>query len=144
MQALTLRQPWAHFVIHCGKRVENRRWPTKFRGTFLVHAAAGVTRDEYEDAVAFALRKAEVPADRVPRFEQLARGVIVGRARLVDCSPGPQLGTEDPWSFAGEYGFTLADVEPLPFVRCRGALGFWTVPEDVLASLRSATGSNDW
>lgn len=29
----------------------------------------------------------------------------------------------------------LADVEPLPFVPCKGALGLWTVPEEVRAAI---------
>jgi hypothetical protein len=138
MQALTIRQPWSHFVIHCGKRVDNRSWPTKFRGSFLIHAAASVTRHEFEKGLEFATRNAGVTSDKLPTFEQLARGVIVGRARLIDCSGGPQRGDESLWSVAGEYGFWLDDVESLPFVRCRGGQGFWNVPDEVLNQLRTA------
>lgn len=140
MLALTIRQPWAHFVVFSGKRIENRTWPTKFRGDFLIHAAAALTRDEYDEGLRFALGKPGLSRDALPAFEQLARGVIVGRARLVDCSSGPQRGDEDPWSLPGQYGFRLDDVRELPFARCRGALGFWEVPVEVLAQLRLGQG----
>lgn len=55
MKALSLRQPWAHIVLHYGKNLENRRWYTSFRGTFLLHAAKAMTRAEYEDAEDFTL-----------------------------------------------------------------------------------------
>lgn len=32
MKAIALIQPWAFIVVHRGKRVENRRWNTRFRG----------------------------------------------------------------------------------------------------------------
>src|SRR5688572_4676832 len=55
MKALSLRQPWAWAVVHGGKRVENRGWTTDYRGPLLIHASTGMTRGEYEDAVAFML-----------------------------------------------------------------------------------------
>jgi hypothetical protein len=31
-KALTIRQPWAHSIIHLGKDVENRSWRTDYKG----------------------------------------------------------------------------------------------------------------
>jgi hypothetical protein len=36
---LSIRQPWAWLVAHGWKNIENRTWPTGFRGRFLIHAA---------------------------------------------------------------------------------------------------------
>jgi hypothetical protein len=36
----------------------------------------------------------------------------------------------------GAFGFHLIDAKPLPFVACKGALGFFDVPPDVAAQLR--------
>ena len=33
MKALSIRQPWAWAIINAGKDIENRQWPTKFRGS---------------------------------------------------------------------------------------------------------------
>ena len=38
IRALSIRQPWCHHILHDGKDVENRDWPTKGRGWFLIHA----------------------------------------------------------------------------------------------------------
>lgn len=38
MKALSIRQPWASFIIWGLKDVENRSWPTEYGGPFLVHA----------------------------------------------------------------------------------------------------------
>lgn len=35
MIALSIRQPWAWHILHSGKDIENRDWPTKFRGRVL-------------------------------------------------------------------------------------------------------------
>jgi len=117
------------------KGIENRRWSTRFRGAFYVHAAKGMTRDEYDDAVAFA--RDVNPALVVPAFAALDRGGIIGRARLVDvvppCSTEPSLFWRPcghPWHMTEQFGFVLADVEALPFRALRGELGFFRVPSE--------------
>jgi hypothetical protein len=57
MKALSIRQPWAWLILHAGKDIENRDWPTRFRGRFLIHAAKGMTRDEYENGRGAAARR---------------------------------------------------------------------------------------
>lgn len=49
MIALSIRQPWAWHILNSGKDIENRDWPTRFRGRVLIHASKGMTRAEYED-----------------------------------------------------------------------------------------------
>jgi hypothetical protein len=156
VKALAIRQPWAHAIVHAGKRIENRTWPTPFRGPFLIHAAKGCTRDEYLDAVHWmvsrglarspffplsAPRGVDVAAlPMVPRLADLVRGGIVGRARIIEVfRPAPEGVPAQPWLMPGQYGFELADVEPLPFVPCRGMLGFFNAPADVVAQIGAAT-----
>lgn len=132
MKVLSLRQPWAWMVVAGGKNIENRRWNTRFRGEFLIHAAKGMTREEYEDAVAFA--REVNPFMVPPRIGEVQRGGIVGRARLVDVIP--PCGEDSlfykpcshPWHMPAQYGFVLADVERLDFVPMRGELGFFEDP----------------
>ena len=122
MKALSIRQPWAWCILH-GKPVENRTWVATYRGPILIHAAKGMTRDEYEECADFAARLGLT----VPPAVELPRGGIVGRARLVAC-----VATHPSAWFFGPYGFVLADVEPLPFTPLKGALGFFEVPQGVL------------
>lgn len=35
---LSIRQPWADLIVSGKKDIENRSWPTKFRGSFYIHA----------------------------------------------------------------------------------------------------------
>ena len=46
MKCLSVRQPWAALILHGvngqKKDVENRAWPTKFRGAMLIHASKSV------------------------------------------------------------------------------------------------------
>jgi hypothetical protein len=133
MKALSIRQPWAWAILRAGKRIENRSWPTRFRGPVLIHA--GVYKPKQQDVDDFnaAFFKA-VPSieDRkriCPQFTEalsLYRGGIVGRAVIVDCVSQ----SDSPWFF-GPYGFVLDQVEPLPFRPFKGALGFFDVPDEL-------------
>ncbi len=121
MRALSLTQPWAWLVVHGGKDIENRTWNTRFRGRFLIHAAKGMTSDQHDDAILFALDVD--PTIVVPSPRDLERGGIVGVADLVDVltPKGQRYG----WHMHGQFGFVLHNVQPLPFLPCKGALGFW-------------------
>lgn len=124
MKALSIRQPWAWLILHGGKDIENRDWPTNFRGRFLIHASKGMTRDEYVDA-ACALEDARLtdPTEAIlPPFSELERGGIVGEAEIIACVNT----SSSPWFF-GMYGFVLANAKPLPFRPYKGQLGFFEV-----------------
>ena len=122
MKALSIRQPWTWCILR-GKPVENRNWWTSYRGPLGIHAAKGMTRDEYEECRDFAAGLGLT----VPPMPDLPRGGIVGRANLVDCVTSHA----SPWFF-GRYGLVLADVKPLPFIPLKGALGLFDVPESAL------------
>lgn len=151
MMALSVRQPWTYCITHLGKRCENRTWTTRYRGPALLHAAKGMTREEYETVAFFVeyhypeLAPAGAPDLELPAFDALARGGIVGRATLVDCvrsrgalPPGKSRAWGDlhiqPW-WQGPVGFILDDVEPVPFVPCKGALGLFEVPDDIMGKV---------
>jgi len=148
MRALSIRQPWASLILKAGKDIENREWPTKYRGRILVHAAKGMTRAEHEDAIAFAVeairadpRNADATKKVTLRelgfaFDDLPRGGIVGSVEIVDCVRT----SDSPW-FVGSYGFVLRDPQPLPFTPWKGQLGFFDVPltmDQLAAGLVSA------
>lgn len=120
MLALSIRQPWAWLILYAGKDIENRDWPTKYRGPFLIHASKGMTRDEYENGVN-TLEEIR-PSLALPPFADLPRGGIVGSAVLADCVRE----SDSPWFF-GDFGFVLRDATPLPFRPYKGALGFFPV-----------------
>lgn len=125
MIALSIRQPWAWLIIHAGKDIENRSWPTRFRGRMLVHAGKGMTKSEYEDVENFlAFGEVSHLGLVLPPFEELQRGGVIGSVEVVDCVSSH----DSPWFF-GEHGFLLRDPKPLPFLPSKGRLGFFDIPE---------------
>ena len=119
MKTLSLKQPWAELVVSGKKTIELRKWNTKFRGEFLIHASKNPDMN--------AMEKLGFKENCLPL------GFIVGKATLVDVKKyenkedfakdkNKHLATSD-W---GEYGFILSDVsrleKPIPAL---GKLSFW-------------------
>ncbi len=127
MKAITLCQPYASLIVLGEKRIENRTWPTKYRGPILVHA--GQSR-KWLDAY-----------DPLPEF--MPFGAILGVARLAVCIPLTRIRqpaplgrlewvrthehTEGPWCWVLENVTRLAD--PIPYT---GRQGLFNIPDDVL------------
>jgi hypothetical protein len=97
------------------KDVENRTWPTSFRGKFLVHAGKTFDREGYDWVIS--QMRIELPDPRL-----IERGGIVGEAEIIDCVRRHS----SPW-FSGPYGFLLKNARPRPFVPLSGSLGFFDV-----------------
>lgn len=132
--ALSIRQPWAWLIVHGFKDIENRDWPTNFRGRLLVHAGQTMARRYYDDTVGELRLSGLCPPD-LPPYEALERGGLVGWTRIVDCV------TTHPSSWKMEnpfgepiYGFVLRDSRPIPFVPFKGRLNFFNVPEEAVSS----------
>lgn len=127
MIALSIRQPWATFIVSGAapglfKDVENREWHTPFRGRCLIHASKSATKRDFESAVesvesAFGIR-IDTPFDAFPR------GGVIGSIEIYDC-----VGAWRSNWFTGPYGFLLRDPRELPFREFKGRLGFFNVPE---------------
>lgn len=133
MKALSIRQPWAWAILHAGKDVENRDWRTRVRGRVLIHASATNRLAEFE--AFYATRRAI--SDRVPGLlgwthidrDSLVYGALIGSVEIVDCVNS----SASPWFF-GDFGFVLREPRlfqrPIPW---RGSLGFFDVPDEVIA-----------
>lgn len=118
MKALSIRQPWAWLIIHGGKDVENRSWPTWFRGQVLIHASKGMSKEEWEDGYEYA--RYGVGGIIIPGPDQLQRGGIIGQAEIIDCVTS----SDSPW-FEGPHGFILRNAKPVPFRPFKGELGLF-------------------
>jgi hypothetical protein len=123
-RALTIRQPWAGAIAHQTKRVENRSWklPAKHHGArILVHAGAQPDRS------------AQVYGDHLDVYS-----AVVAVATITGCHWSDEWQCCGYWAFEHAYHWTLDDVVALPDpVPARGALGFWTPGDDVLAAVES-------
>ncbi|MEO5742762.1 MAG: ASCH domain-containing protein [Vicinamibacterales bacterium] len=127
MKALTVCQPYAELIARGDKPIENRTWPTSYRGPLAIHAGksrAWLGADD-EDAALYAVDVRAIPF-----------GAVVAIADLVACLPllYPADGANWParWKALanhehanGPYCWVLENVrriEPAPY---RGAQGIW-------------------
>ncbi len=120
VRLLTVRQPWAWAIVHSTKRIENRSWSTPYRGPLLIHAGKLRSRREYDDSVDY-LRK-RIGRAWIPAFDEIESGGIVGCAEIVDVLPNGSR-PKNKWAQAGAFGWHLARVRSLPFVKLTGRLG---------------------
>lgn len=142
MKALTICQPYAHLIClpdddDRAKRVENRRWPTQYRGPLLIHA--GKSRDWLNLD-----RSGEHDAEYEIPLADMEFGAIVGVCRLADCfqlenhSDRERAFRQRPWlashqHVGGPFCFVLTECRrfeaPIPY---RGAQGFFNVPDEMI------------
>lgn len=112
MKALSIRQPWAWLIVNGYKDIENRKWKTKHRGTFLVHASLTLDYQAIKDY-----------SHLLPPLGMLHTGAIIGQATIIDCVEQ----SDSRW-FTGPFGFVLKDqielIEPVPY---KGKLNFFNV-----------------
>jgi hypothetical protein len=129
MKALTVCQPYATRIALGEKPIENRTWQSSFIGPLLIHA--GISRQWLSDG-----------DER--RYPTMAFGAIVAQVEVVACLSWSLPNWPEPWACLhdhedaeGPYCLILEHVRALPKpVPCRGALGFWTVPEAVERAVR--------
>ena len=142
VKVISIRQPWAHAIIHGVQRqhqrifkdIENRTQRFKLRGPLYIHACGR----PWEDA-----NGNHIKNEFWHRFgatfpiTQLQFGMIIGRVDVVDCTQD----TESMWYEGKEvngrknYGLVLSNPvaldEPIPV---RGKLGLWSYElEDITA-----------
>jgi ASCH domain len=113
MKILSIRQPWAHLIVSGRKNIENRSWPTSYRGPVLIHASQKVNR-------AACIERGLDPTE-------LERGGVVGIAQIADC-----VDAHDSRWFKGPFGFVLRKRRKIPFVAWKGTLGLRDAPPELL------------
>ena len=124
MKALTVCQPYADMIAAGEKIIENRAWPTAYRGPLAIHAGKS---------------RAWLEADDERERPEMAFGAVVAVAQLVACLPlmypadGPNwpeayrhLHTDEhangPWCWILD---EVVRIAPVPY---RGAQGLWEIP----------------
>jgi hypothetical protein len=142
VRALTVRQPWATAIIRWGKSPENRtrNIAGAYRGPLAIHAGLRDDEAAYDD---------EMIRDALARYddswvlqEQLVPGAIIGVADLVSVHHDSDHGRGypcSPWAQCDVWHLCVANPRPLEEpIPCRGRLGLWTPPPDVIDELREA------
>ena len=116
MKTLSLKQPWAELILQGKKKIELRKWNTKFRGKFLIHSSKIPDR---ESMLKF-------------NFKNLPLGFIVGKANLIDVKKYENSSeflkdknlhlADSSW---GNYGFLLKNAKRINPIPAKGNLNFW-------------------
>jgi len=120
MKALSIRQPWAWLICKGYKDIENRDWPTKFRGRIYIHASMnlGKSNPSREEGIIKLLNQGQ----RDEYYSSTKhRGAIIGEVDIIDCVEH----SHSLW-FMGKYGFVLENpvLYPSPIL-CKGKLRFF-------------------
>lgn len=152
IRVLSVRQPWAHLIIHGGligpqspivehKDIENRTWTRKYRGELYIHASGqAMSANKYREWRQFIIDEycLWIPewCGRCKEGYPLQHGEIIGSVDLIgieqDFFPG-----EDTWYMGKEhegkqnYGWRIkwksALEKPIPM---KGMLGIWKAEID--------------
>ena len=69
MKCLSVCQPFAELIVQGKKTIELRKWNTKFRGEFLVHAAKNILIEDCK---------------RMKISSSITTGAIIGKVKLTD------------------------------------------------------------
>lgn len=127
--ALSIMQPWAWLIVNRHKAIENRDWPTRFRGPVAIHAGKKIDIEAAED-VQCCIHPVTGEDASWDHFVEAGKGTggIVGVADIVDCITA----SDNPW-FVGRYGFVLANQRPVEFIPVKGQLGFFDWRKNIVA-----------
>lgn len=116
MKALSLKQPFAELILQGRKKIELRKWNTKFRGEFFIHASKAPDKKAMKEF----------------GFEDLPTGMIVGKAVLKEVKHYKNSAehkkdrnlhlASEAW---GRYGFVLNNVHRVKEIPAKGKLNFW-------------------
>lgn len=141
MKALTVCQPYAHLIVTGEKLVENRTWPTRYRGPLLIHAGKSKAwLDEVEDLSTGKCERIDYDETTGKVFDF---GALVGIAELVDCVSLEHLDSEaeqgrESWEYShkhteGPWCWVLQNVRrfdaPVP---CKGEQGLWECDDSLV------------
>ena len=119
MKAISIHAPWTELIMRGHKDVENRSWPTSYRGPLLIHAT----------------KKIDIPAwgiyHRQYDIQRCQTGVILGVVELIACSKKKIGNTR--WHTEGFYGYYLENPrcfhDPIPY---KGQQRLYNIDEKVV------------
>lgn len=159
MKTITIKQPWASLIVEGIKDIENRTWPTRFRGRVLIHAAGKIADFFKGENLAFTPEQWKMINSKIYTNKEKYKkdifkySAIIGSVEIVDCvlnhssvwaeKPEPEyLTTEKGRELKVKpiYNWVLANPikfhEPIP---AKGKLSFWDY-QNILAEPEEKDG----
>lgn len=156
MKTITIKNPWAYLICSGEKNIENRTWPTKYRGRVLVHASASPVPMKHEaDVFTYAQWWQGLAPDQriLMQSNTLPNSAIIGSVEIVDCVVNHESiwAEKTPMAYLGKltiecqkpiYNWVLANpvLFAKPILNVKGRLSFWEYPmteEEYLKHIKS-------
>jgi hypothetical protein len=126
LRAITICQPWVHYILTRQKRIENRSWkPPEGTTVLALHSAGTVDGEDWDELT-----------EHLPDWEERTscefRGIVgILRVGAVHTSERTVPSDQREW-FGGPFGWEITDVLMLPeVIECKGQLGLWGVSSSV-------------
>lgn len=131
IRVLTVCQPYAELIRRGVKPIENRTWPTSYRGRIAIHA--GLSRSWLDDG-------------DLQAYPEMSFGAVVCLATLVACLdladadrwPARWQGLRDHEHANGPICWVLEDVRPIAPIEVKGRQGLWLPQPWLAAKLQQA------
>lgn len=137
VKVLTVKQPWAFLLIAGLKDVENRNWPTNYRGELFIHASVEKSFDW--DALIWLMEqkrmgefwtvirhfglilKGELEKCKITKHHE-EFGAILGSVNLTGCISN----STSPWAMPdSKFHWLVSDAKPITPIPARGSLSIW-------------------
>ena len=146
LPCLTIRQPWAGFIMMGKKPVENRSWSHKYCGPMLIHSSQG---RNFPDVPVKYYKAAGLSPDDLDHYRwwpEFQTGVILGVVRKCTCVFKPRaVQTPSIWHDRGYCWWPMltAAMFDQP-IRYRGQLGVFQAEIDLKTSLAAGGTLGDY
>lgn len=144
MKALTISQPYASLIADGSKWIENRTWPTNYRGPLAIHAGLGT---QYMTKKALQLSGlpygsvvavAELQSCQKLRTIRNMAGIINALTNRIDGSNRTWEEADEHEHAEGPYCWILGNVRKIEPIEARGAQGLWVPSQELRDAIEAA------
>ncbi|GHT87207.1 hypothetical protein FACS1894137_14050 [Spirochaetia bacterium] len=129
MKSLTVQNPWAYAIFHCGKLIENRSRKTNYRGRILIH----VSKQEQMNPMTSEYQREFM---RHIMGKNPLAGNIIGSVEIIDCIKSEDDGSLQSTLWGNFYCWHWILKGPIRFdkpIPARGMLGLWEYKGEIPA-----------
>lgn len=134
-KAISIKQPWAYLICAGIKDVENRTWPTKYRGRVYIHASANnacsldeLNLDQFDKILSLSVGNINHFA-----LDNYNYSAIIGHVDIVNCMSKARdgKGSDSIWAEPDCFHWILRNpvLFDKPILNVKGKLSFWDCSE---------------
>lgn len=133
-KAISIKQPWAYLICAGIKDVENRTWPTKYRGRVYIHASAKPVGQYFEiDVFTADQLNFLIQSKKIDLIEKVQLSAIIGHVDIVNCISKERngKGSDSIWAEPDCFHWILRNpvLFDKPILNVKGKLSFWDCSE---------------